>query len=44
MREIINQLANIKMPLLKKENYFPKNMESLSTALMYYFDLPTLND
>lgn len=50
MKEIINQLANIKETIVEKDlieqilNSLLDKMESLSIALIYHFDLPTLND
>ncbi len=47
MKEIINQLPNIGETIAKKDlverilNSLPENMESLSTALIYPFDLLT---
>jgi hypothetical protein len=47
MKEIISQLANIGETIAEKDmveqilNSLPKNMESLSVALIYRFDLPT---
>jgi hypothetical protein len=46
----INQLANIGEIVAKKDlvkqilNFCPKSMESLSTTLIYCYDLTTLND
>jgi hypothetical protein len=50
MKKIINQLENIGETIAKKDlvkeilNSCPKSMESLSTTLIYSFDLSTLND
>jgi hypothetical protein len=50
MKEIIDPLANIGETIIKKDlvkkilNSFPKSMESLSTTLIYRYNLRALND
>jgi hypothetical protein len=49
MKEIINQLASIEETIAEEDlveqilNFLPKNMESLSTILIYIFNLFYLN-
>ncbi len=50
LKDIINQLVNIGKVVCEKDlmeqilNFLPKNMESLSNILLYWFEFPTFND